>query len=225
MPSRSSAAHRASFQGHRLSQAGPQARGCTSCPGTPRLWAPHDEDGGWPLQGQQDHTAAGEEALLENGGPAEEGRVELTPASARRLSWRRAEPAPPRASGEVGSRSVQVRYSGLGCPESVAPARVGRQFSWGRHREAYARLCSTTPSWGQVDGLSSQETEELHWLNLDHCPHQLLPTAATSPRTSTDRKRPTERRGDGRRRLSPNRARVKCSRPRKLLQVATGSVG
>ena len=127
MPSRSSAAHRASFQGHRLSQAGPQARGCTSCPGTPRLWAPHDEDGGWPLQGQQDHTAAGEEALLENGGPAEEGRVELTPASARRLSWRRAEPAPPRASGEVGSRSVQVRYSGLGCPESVAPARVGRQ--------------------------------------------------------------------------------------------------
>lgn len=130
MSSRSSAAHRASFQGHRLSQAGPQARGCTSCPGTPQLWAPHDEDGGWPLQGQQDHTAAREEELLENGGPAEEGRVELTPVSARRLSWRRgeprsqarAEPGPPRTSGEVGSRSVQVQSSGLGCPESVAPA-------------------------------------------------------------------------------------------------------
>lgn len=46
---------------------------------------------------------------------------ELTQASARRLSQRRAEPGPPRASGEVGSRSVKVQTSGLGCPESVAP--------------------------------------------------------------------------------------------------------
>lgn len=85
-----------------------------------------------PLQGQQGHTAAREEVLLQNGGPAEAGgeSEELTPASARRLSWRRgeprsqarAEPGPPRTSGEVGSRSVQVQSSGLGCPELVAPA-------------------------------------------------------------------------------------------------------
>lgn len=74
------------------------------------------------LQGQQDHVTPLKEALLENGGPVrEEENEELIQASARRLSWSRAEPGPPRASGEVGSRSVKVQTSGLGCPESVAP--------------------------------------------------------------------------------------------------------
>lgn len=70
------------------------------------------------------------EALLENGGPVRgQESEELIQASARRLSRRRAEPGPPRASGELGSRSVQVQTSGLGCPELVAPTRVGRQLS------------------------------------------------------------------------------------------------
>lgn len=56
-------------------------------------------------------------------------------------------------------------------------------------------------------------------------PPPASPHGCHVPQNQHGQKRPTERRGDGRRRLYPNRARVKCSRPRKLLQVATGSVG